>query len=121
MFYLDCYIITDIWNGYNWLDNNAYGYHHVKHNHSEGSFGYGIFSSSIIENTWANLKEKIKRIYHQIPNKNFIIFLREAEWRRNMANKNKEFIIKNLFEILDYVSATSNSLYEFDELFYIYI
>ena len=33
-----------------------------------------------------------------------------------MANKNKEFKIENLFEIFDYVSATSNSLYELDEL-----
>ncbi len=79
-------------------------------------FPYGILSSSIIENGWANLKDKIKRIYNKIPNKNFIIFLREAKWRRNMANKNKDFKIRNLFEIFDYVSTTSNSLYELDEL-----
>ena len=79
------YIITYNWRGYDWLDDDAYGYHYVKHNHSEGSFGYGIFSTYFIENTKTNLKDKIKRIYHQIPNK----------------NKNKDYKLKDLFEIFE--------------------
>ena len=70
--------------------------------------------SIIIENTFANIKDKIKRIYLQIPNKNFLLFLREAEWRRNMATKNKDYKSKDLFEIFEYISNTSYSLYNID-------
>ena len=55
-------------------------------------------------------------IQHKIPNKNFIIFLKEEEWRGYMVDKNKEFKFKNLFLIFDYVSTTSNFLNELEEL-----
>ena len=32
-----------------------------------------------------------------------------------MANKNKDYKLKDLFEIFEYVSITSNSLYNLDE------
>ena len=55
------YIISDNWGAYDWLDDIQYGYHHIKHYHSQGSFGTRIISTSFIENTLANLKDKIKR------------------------------------------------------------
>ena len=67
-------IISDSWPAYNWLDDIHSGYQHVKHNHSIGSFGNSINSSSYIENTWANIKNKSKNLNHIFPNQNCILF-----------------------------------------------
>ena len=73
-------IVTHQWNGYNFLNANDSGYTHIVHNHSRGSFVIGIESTSRIESIWGQLKEKIKKLYHSIPSKNFLYFLREAEY-----------------------------------------
>ena len=73
-------------------------------------------SSSIIENTWANLKQKIKKIYHKIPNNNFVLFLKKAEWRRNNAGINNKKKFEDLLSIFEYVKNTSGSLYSIEEL-----
>jgi len=51
----------------------------------QGDFGEGLDSTSHIEQLWQHLKQNIKEIYKLIPMKNFILFLREAEWRRNYS------------------------------------
>ena len=109
-------IISDSWPSYNWLDDLNNGYVHIKHNHSTGIFGSGLNSSSIIENTWANLKQKIKKIYHKIPNNNFVLFLKEAEWRRNNAGINNKKKFEDLLSIFEYVKNTSGFLYSIEEL-----
>ena len=109
-------IITDSWPIYDWLDDINKGYVHIKHNHSTGVFGFGLNSSSFIESAWANLKEKIEKIYHKIRYKNFVLFLKEAEWRRNNVNNNKQSKLKDLISIFYYIKNTSDSLYSMDVL-----
>ena len=41
------------------------------HHHGCGDFGEGEFSTSHMENTWAQMKTKIKSIYNIIPKKYF--------------------------------------------------
>ena len=72
-------IISDLWPAYNFLDDTNSVYRHITHNHLNGSFGVVANSSAYIENSWANLKDKIKKLYHNIPNRNFILFLKESE------------------------------------------
>ena len=47
-------IVTHQWNGYNFLNLNDSEYTHIVHNHSRGSFGMGIASTSRIESIWGN-------------------------------------------------------------------
>ena len=79
-------IVSDDWTGYIWISNIEYGYVHSAHNHGHGDFGWGLDSTSNIENILAYLKSLIKRIYNNIPYKNFILFLHEAKFRRSINN-----------------------------------
>ena len=83
--------------GYNFLNNNI-NYTHERHNHGAGDFGYGLHSTSHIENLWANLKQIITKIDGIMPQKNFILFLKEAELRNNLRNKSKNEIFNSLKE-----------------------
>lgn len=51
-----------------------------------------------------------------MPNKNFILFLKEAEWRRNNINNIKITKIKDIIDIYNYVKSISETLYNVDEL-----
>ena len=82
-------IISDLWLAYNFLDVINSVYCHITHNLSTGLFGVWPNSSSLIKNCRANLKEKIKKIYHSIPNLNFILFLKESE--EDLNQKMKKF------------------------------
>ena len=46
--------------------------------HGHGDFGAGSDSTSHIEQLWAHLKSIIKKIYHTILTKNFLLFMRES-------------------------------------------
>ena len=74
-------IISDGWEDYQFLDSPNSGYSHIIKNHSFGSFGYGLESTSHIEAIWNILKSKIKTIYHVIPYKNLMRFAKEAEFK----------------------------------------
>ena len=67
--------------------------------HGGGDFGIGLHSTSHIESVWANLKKIITSLYGIMPKKNFILFLREAEFRYNIRVKNKDEIISLLKDI----------------------
>lgn len=82
------YIITDLWRGYNFLDDPRIGYIHNTYNHSIGSFGSGLDSTSRIESVWNKLKGMLKRIYNTIRSKNSIYFLQEVEFRRSLKGLN---------------------------------
>ena len=56
-------IISDSWGGYNWLNHPNSGYKHISFNHSSGSFGSGLTSTSHMESIWSIIKAKIKNIY----------------------------------------------------------
>ena len=109
-------IISDPWPAYNFLDDANSDYRHITHNHSIGSFGVGSNSSAYIENSWANLKDKIKKLYYNIQNSNFILFLKESEWRRNNIYKSKSEKIKDIIDIFKYVNDTAINLYSIEEL-----
>ena len=81
-------IVTDQWAGYIWINHPNSGYIHSVHNHGHGDFGRGLESTSNIEQLWAHLKGIIKNIFYIIPHKQFILFLREAEFRRNIKDFN---------------------------------
>lgn len=81
-------IITDGWNCYSFLDAENSSYIHHSYNHGGGLFDYGIDTTSWIESIWAEIKLKIKQMYTSIRPKNFIFFLKEAEYRRSLTNLN---------------------------------
>ncbi len=91
-------IISDGWYGYNFLNSESSGYHHITHVHMNGIFGQGIQSSSHIEAIWNIIKSKIKSIYQVIPHKNFMQFFGEAEYRYKIRNKSSVDKIKDFFE-----------------------
>ncbi len=61
---------------------------HSKHNHDNGDFSHGLDSTSYIESLWPILKYFIKNSYTVITQEDFILFLKESEFRRNINNLN---------------------------------
>lgn len=71
-------------SGYSFLnDDNVWVYEIYNHNH--GDFDYGLHCTSHIEYTWNNILQEIKNIYGHIPNKNYIYFVNEGEFRLNIC------------------------------------
>ena len=96
-------IVSDSWGGYAWLNDENSGYIHSTHIHAQGNFGNGNDSTSHIEQLWAHLKLIIKKIYNTIPKKNFIYFLRESEFRRNLSFLTYEEQWAAIYDTLNYV------------------
>ena len=66
---------------------------------------------------WGTLKDNIKRVYGHIPNENFILFLREAEFRYKLRKLNNEEKEKEVIEVFQYIYNSCNfELYDIDEL-----
>ena len=108
-------IVSDSWSGYNFLNAPNSGYNHIVHNHSRGNFGTGLESTSRIESIWGQLKFKIKNLYHSIPSKNFVYFLREAEYRLRIKNLNKYQKLEDLSILLSIVGNGLNNEYLSEE------
>lgn len=89
----------DGWSGYTFLNNNI-NFTHETHIHGGGDFGLGYHSTSHIENLWANLKKTIRSIYGIMPKKDFILYLREAEFRINISKKKSDEKLDILFKII---------------------
>ena len=51
--------------------------------YDHGDFCHAQNSTSNIEQLWAHLKSIIKNLYYSKPHNDFILFLREAKFRRN--------------------------------------
>ena len=79
-------ICTDGWQAYSFLGNPHSGYIIFTHVHSSGNFGLSISSTSHIKSIWAQFKGNIKRTYNVIPNKNFMNFVREQEYKLKIKN-----------------------------------
>ena len=77
-------ICSDSWAGYNFIIRPNSGYVHDVSNHLRGQFGL----NSRIEDIWGEIKIFIKIMYISIHSKNFIYFLKEAEYRRTMKKLN---------------------------------
>ena len=91
-------IISDSWRAYNFIGQNDSGYIHIQHNHNQRAFGQGIISTSHIESIWSNIKSKIKSVYNVFPGKNIMKFLREAEYKYKLRDKNYDEKMNDLFE-----------------------
>ena len=119
-------IVTDGLAGYTFLDDSENSvYEHEIHNHGAGDFGFGISSTSHIENLWANIKNQIKSIYNKIPNKNFIYFLWEAEFRLILSKKKNEDklnyfknCVKIVFQLHEFDFYPEEELIDFDNYGY---
>ena len=60
-------------------------------------FGYGLDSTSYIESVWGILQSEIKCVYATIRPKNFLYFLKEAEFKvKNIHLTNNQKIEKFL-------------------------
>ena len=82
------------------------------HNH-----GHGQDNTSNIKQLWAHLKSIFKNLYYSIPHKHFILFLLEAEFRRNLKNLNYENKQGELLDATIYTSKIGiENLYSEEEL-----
>ena len=111
-------IITDGWPSYNYLDLPNSGYTHERFIHGpNGNFGFGQHSTSQIEGVWSTLKSYIKMIYDIIPDDNFILYLREAEFRYRIRDLSNSEIEKEVKDIMEYIYNTCDfELYDINEL-----
>ena len=110
-------IITDGWSAYQFLDHSNY-VHEVHIHGPNGNFGFCFLSTSHIEGLWGTLKSIINKIYNCVPCDNFILFLREAEFRYKLNRlANYEDKEKKIIDVLEYLYNTVNyEFYDMDEL-----
>jgi len=75
-------------------------------------------TSSHFESFWAFLKNTIKKIYHSIPSSNLIYFVKEAELRYLLREKNNIEFLSYLEKIFKYCyySLSFNFCSEDDQL-----
>ena len=97
---------------YQWLDNVLSGYLHIKHLHNNGIFGFGLESSSHIERFWNSMKLLIKSIYKSIPQKNFLLFLKEVEWKFKIRGKNYDDKILEFLDAIKLVKEVGDDYIE---------
>ena len=75
----DSIVYSDCWRGYNVLDTSEFKHYRINHsklfadkkNHING-----------IENFWNQAKRNMRK-FNGIPKENFVLFLKECEWRFN--------------------------------------
>ena len=93
----DSVVYTDSFKSYNALDISEFKHYRInhsklfadKHNHING-----------IENFWNQAKRHMRK-FNGVPKKNFVLFLKECEWRFNYGNHKKliktlkQYLIKN--------------------------
>ena len=109
-------IITDGWRAYNFLDDSNY-IHEVHIHGPQGNFGFGLHSTSHIEGIWGTLKTKITKIYNCIPADNFILFLREAEFRYILSKLDDDAKEKKIIDVFECLYNTVNfNFFDLDEL-----
>jgi transposase-like protein len=110
-------IITDGLTSYNILNNIECPYLHEFHIHGpNGNFGFGSHSTNIIEGALGILQNWIKRIYGAIPGINFILYLREAEFRFMLSKYSNSEKENKIIEIFKYMYNSSDyELYDDDD------
>jgi transposase len=85
----DSIVYSDSWRGYNVLDISDFKHYRINHsklfadkqNHING-----------IENFWNQAKRHM-RIFNGVPKANFVLFLKECEWRFNNPTPQAELLI----------------------------
>jgi len=101
-------IITDVWEGYNFL-NNIPPYNHITHIHIGRNFSFGIQSTSHIESLWVINKAKIKSSYKVIININLMKFVKEDEFKYFLRNRTYEDKIIALFDSFKLIKNVSDA------------
>ena len=99
-FYEGTHFTHDGWAGYAFFTNNI-SFTAEEHIHGGGDFGYGPGSTSYIESLWNYIKKLFIRIYFIMPRFHLILYLREIEFRINVAKLNYDnikIILKDIFE-----------------------
>ena len=86
--------------GYVFLSENDLGYTRIRHANGTYDFGFRRESTSHIESIWAQIQTKLKEVYHSIPRRNFMKFVRESEFKIKIRNKNYEEKIQYFFDAL---------------------
>lgn len=82
----DSIVYTDCWRGYNVLDVSDFKHYRInhselfadKHNHING-----------IENFWNQAKRNLRK-FNGVPRDNFVLFLKECEWRFNNPDPKRQ-------------------------------
>lgn len=113
------------WMGYSFLDNDNSVWTHKTHMHGTGQFGYGLHSSSHIEQIWGQIKQIIKKIYTIFPKVGYIYYIREAEFRiaigkKDIPAKLKLIIklLKDVYEICNYEFSSEEEIKDFNNYDY---
>lgn len=78
----DSIVYSDCWRGYNVLDVSDFKHYRINH--------YKLFADQKnhingIENFWNQAKRHMRK-FNGIPRQNFVLFLKECEWRFNNPN-----------------------------------
>ena len=82
----DSIVYTDGWRGYNVLDVSDFK--HFRINHSE-LFADGHNHINGIENFWNQAKRHMRK-FNGVPKDNFVLFLKECEWRFNNSDPKRQ-------------------------------
>ena len=83
--------------------------------HGGGDFGIGIESTSHIKSRWGQIKSKIKEIYHIIPPKQFILFVKECEYKIIFKNLSYENKISQFFDCFENNKNFDNNDLKFND------
>ena len=84
----DSIVYSDSWRGYNVLDVSDFK--HLRINHSV-LFAEGKNHINGIENFWNQAKRHMRK-FNGVPRQNFVLFLKECEWRFNNPNPQTQLI-----------------------------
>jgi transposase-like protein len=87
-------VYTDGWKAYNGLILNRYDHYRVYHSHNE--FARGKYHVNGIESFWSYCKRRLSK-FNGMKNENFILHLKECEFRWNMKNKDLSQIMWKIF------------------------
>ena len=97
----DSIVYTNSWCGYNVLDVS--GFKHDRINHSQ-LFAQGRHHINGIENFWNQAKRHMRK-FNGVPRDNFVLFLKDCEWRFNTSDPKRQ-----LSQIKQWVRDNTNSL-----------
>jgi len=82
----DSIVYTDSWRGYNVLDVSEFKHYRI--NHSK-LFADGRNHINGIENFWNQAKRHMRK-FNGVPKDNFVLFLKECEWRFNNSDPKRQ-------------------------------
>ena len=82
----DSIVYTDSWRGYNVLDVSEFKHYRI--NHSE-LFADKHNHINEIENFWNQAKRHLRK-FNGVPRDNFVLFLKECEWRFNNSDPKRQ-------------------------------